>query len=78
MKVVIFSKVPAKLQACDNASCVGGWNSEFIYLFRERESMHASKRGRKAEREKERESQAGSVLSLLSSMWGLIPRPTRS
>ena len=48
---------------------------KFIYLFlRERESM--SEGG--AEREGERESQAGSTLSMRSPMWGLNSRTVRS
>ena len=48
---------------------------KFIY-FIEREKERVSKEG--AEREGERESQAGSVLSVQSLVWGLNPRTVRS
>ena len=48
---------------------------KFIY-FIEREKERVSKEG--AEREGERESQAGSMLSVQSLVWGLNPRTVRS
>ena len=52
---------------------------KFIYFERGREIMCECKwEGQKEGRREERESQAGSVLSVQSQMWGLISRAVRS